>query len=121
MESVSTKQRRIAQVAHKYREVTTLAHHMDIHWLWEAYRRVNRQGASGVDGMSLGDYEEDLMENLKGLLQRMKSGRYQAPPVRRAGAKSWRPTPRSRRSPGRSSPLISAATQRPMADAVMMP
>ena len=34
--------------------------------------------------MSLGDYEKDLMENLKGLLQRMKSGRYQAPPVRRA-------------------------------------
>jgi RNA-directed DNA polymerase len=84
MESVSTKQRRIAHVAHKYREVTTLAHHMDIHWLWEAYRRVNRRGAPGVDWMSLGDYEKDLMGNLKDLLQRMKSGRYQAPPVRRA-------------------------------------
>ena len=84
MESVSTKQQRIAQVARTYREVTTLAHHIDLNWMWEAYRRVKRRSAPGIDGLVLSDYEANLMENLKDLLARLKSGSYLAPPVRRA-------------------------------------
>ena len=84
MESVSTKQQRIAQVARSYREVTTLAHHLDINWMWEAYRRVKRKSASGIDGMTLSDYEVNLMDNLKDLLARIRNGSYQAPPVKRA-------------------------------------
>ncbi len=37
-----------------------------------------------MDGQTAAGYEEKLEENLQSLLDRFKSGRYQAPPVRRA-------------------------------------
>ena len=46
-------------------------------------RRTRRDGAVGVDGQSAQEYEANLDENLKDLLERFKSGRYFAPPVRR--------------------------------------
>ena len=49
----------------------------------EAYRRTHKDGATGIDGVTAGDYEKDLEANLDDLLGRMKSGRYFAPPVRR--------------------------------------
>jgi len=52
--------------------------------LREAYRRTRKDGAPGVDGQTAAGYEENLEENLQSLLDRFKSGRYQAPPVRRA-------------------------------------
>jgi len=85
-ESISTKLQRIAERARKSPEMTftSLAHHIDIDWLREAYRRTRKDGAPGVDGRTAEDYAEHLDENLRDLLERMKSGRYQAPPVRRA-------------------------------------
>jgi group II intron reverse transcriptase/maturase len=62
---------------------TTLAHHIDIEWLREAYRRTRKDGAVGVDGQTAPEYAAHLEENLRSLLDRAKSGRYQAPPVRR--------------------------------------
>jgi RNA-directed DNA polymerase len=62
---------------------TTLAHHIDIDWLKEAYRRTRKDGAVGVDGQTATGYAADLEGNLRSLLDRAKSGRYQAPPVRR--------------------------------------
>jgi len=62
---------------------TTLAHHIDIDWLQEAYRRTRKDGAVGVDGQTAEAYAVDLEANLRSLLDRAKSGRYQAPPVRR--------------------------------------
>lgn len=50
----------------------------------EAYRRVSRKAAPGVDGRTWSDYGENLGENLKDLLDRAKSGSYKAPPVKRA-------------------------------------
>ena len=49
--TVSTKLRRIAEQAkrHPERAFTTLAHHIDIDWLREAYRRIRKDGAKGVD------------------------------------------------------------------------
>ena len=35
---------------------TTLAHHIDIDWLREAYRRTRKDGAAGVDGQTATDY-----------------------------------------------------------------
>jgi len=61
----------------------SLAHHIDVDFLREAYRRTRKDGAPGVDGQTAADYEENLEENLRDLLDRFKSGRYQAPPVRR--------------------------------------
>ncbi len=49
----------------------------------EAYRRTRKDGATGIDGVTAADYEKDLEANLDGLLDRIKSGRYFAPPVRR--------------------------------------
>lgn len=63
--------------------LTTLAHHIDADWLREAYRRTRKDGARGVDGQGAAEYERDLEGNLRALLERVKSGTYRAPPVRR--------------------------------------
>jgi group II intron reverse transcriptase/maturase len=62
---------------------TTLAHHIDVDWLREAYRRTRKDGATGVDGQSADEYAANLEQNLRSLLERAKSGTYRAPPVRR--------------------------------------
>lgn len=84
-ENISTKQQRIATLARQAPELafTTLSHHLDLEWLREAYRRTRKDGAVGVDGQTACDYEEHLEDNLQSLLNRVKSGRYHAPPVRR--------------------------------------
>lgn len=84
--NVSTKQVRIAELARIHPEVafTALAHHMDIDWLREAFRRTRKDGAAGVDGQSGAGYGENLEANLQSLLDRAKTGdTYKAPPVRR--------------------------------------
>ena len=83
--TVSTKQERIAGLAKQspQRAFTSLAYLMDIDWLKEAYRRTRKDGAVGVDGVTAEDYERDLEGNRQRLLDRAKSGTYQAPPVRR--------------------------------------
>jgi RNA-directed DNA polymerase len=83
---VSTRQQRIAELAREKPEMgfTSLAHLIDISWLYEAYHRTRRGGAVGVDGQTGKDYEADLQGNLQSLLDRAKSGTYVAPPVRRA-------------------------------------
>lgn len=85
-ESVSTKLQRIAQLAREapQRALLSLAHYIDIEFLHEAFRRTRKEAAPGVDGQSGAEYAEHLEENLQGLLDRFKSGRYHAPPVRRA-------------------------------------
>lgn len=51
--------------------------------VWEAYRQVKaNQGASGVDGCSLEDFEADLKNNLYRVWNRMSSGSYFPPPVK---------------------------------------
>ena len=50
----------------------------------EAYKRVKaKQGACGVDGESIQDFEEDLKGNLYKVWNRMSSGSYFPPAVRR--------------------------------------
>jgi RNA-directed DNA polymerase len=63
---------------------TSLAHYMDLNWLYEAYRNVRKNGAPGVDDVTGDIYAQNLMENLRGLHEHLKSGCYKAPPVRRA-------------------------------------
>ena len=82
---VSTKQQRIAELAKQAPQMgfTSLNHHLDLHWLGEAYNRTRKDGAPGVDGQTADDYVLSLRENLESLLDRAKSGTYRAPPVRR--------------------------------------
>ncbi|HXD23524.1 MAG TPA: group II intron reverse transcriptase/maturase [Gemmatimonadaceae bacterium] len=84
-QAISTKLERIAKLARELpdRPLTTLAHHIDVAWLREAYRRTRKDGARGVDGQSAEQYAQHLEENLQRLLDRAKSGTYRAPPVRR--------------------------------------
>jgi RNA-directed DNA polymerase len=84
-DNVSTRSRRIAELARQSPRMgfTSLAHLMDIDWLREAWRLTRKDGAAGVDGQTAADYERDLEDNLRSLLDRAKSGTYRAPPVRR--------------------------------------
>jgi retron-type reverse transcriptase len=84
-DTVSPKLERIAKLAKEAPEMafTSLAHHIDIDWLREAYRRTRKDGAPGVDGASAEEYARNLEGNLQSLLDRAKSGTYWAPPVRR--------------------------------------
>lgn len=83
--TVSLKQQRIAELARQSPQMgfTSLAYHLDLDWLREAYRRTRKDSAVGVDGQTAADYERDLEGNLQRLLDRAKSGTYRAPPVRR--------------------------------------
>ena len=82
---VSTRQQRIAELAEQSPEMgfTSLAHHIDLRWLYEAYLRVRPDGAAGVDGQTAAGYTANLRASLQSLLDRAKSGTYRAPPVRR--------------------------------------
>ena len=52
--------------------------------VWEAYKRVRaNQGTAGVDDQSIADFEADLTNNLYKLWNRLSSGSYHPPPVRR--------------------------------------
>ena len=52
--------------------------------VWKAYQQVKRNGqAAGVDGQSLDDFNKNLENNLYKLWNRMASGSYLPPPVRR--------------------------------------
>ena len=52
--------------------------------VWEAFKRVKaNQGADGVDGQSITEFEANLKGNLYKLWNRMSSGSYFPPPVRR--------------------------------------
>ena len=84
-ETVSTKLDRIAEQAVQNPEMqfTTLAHLIDEDFLREAFGHIKKKAAAGVDGVTAQEYAEALDANIANLYQRMRSGRYKAPPVRR--------------------------------------
>ena len=52
--------------------------------VWEAYKRVKaNKGGAGVDGQTLEEFEQDVGDNLYKLWNRMASGSYMPPPVKR--------------------------------------
>ncbi len=84
-EHVYTKQQRIAQIARQrpQERLTALNQYLDIPWLMEAYERLRKDSAPGVDGQTVEDYGQNLESSLCGLLERAKRGTYRAPPVKR--------------------------------------
>jgi group II intron reverse transcriptase/maturase len=83
---VYTKQQRLAELAREspQKAFMSLNHYLDVEWLREAYRRTRKDSAPGVDGETAAQFARDLDERLQDLLERAKSGRYVAPPVKRA-------------------------------------
>jgi RNA-directed DNA polymerase len=83
--TVSTKLERIAEQAREYPEMvfTTLAHLMDVDLLREAFGRLRKDAAAGIDGVTARQYAENLDENLADLHGRMRSGQYKPLPVKR--------------------------------------
>ena len=98
LDTVSTKMQQIAQNAERMPQVsfTSLSHHLDSEWMYEAYKETRKDGAVGVDGQTAEEFQVELKGNLESLLELAKSGKYKAPPVRRAyipkpGSKEERP------------------------------
>ena len=78
---------------HRFRGLARL---LDRQMLGEAFRRLKRKAAPGIDGVTHGDYAENLEENLLELESRLKLGTYRAQPVKRrwiakAGSSKMRP------------------------------
>ena len=62
---------------------SSLAHLLTLDFLKGCFRELKRNKASGVDGVSVKEYENNLDENLKDLVSRMKEKKYRPQPVRR--------------------------------------
>lgn len=96
-QTISTKLQEIANKAQAEPELTftSLAHLMDVDFLMEAYRRIRKSGAPGVDGVTADSYAENLERNLTELHERLRTNKYKAPPVKRA----WIPKSDGKRRP----------------------
>jgi group II intron reverse transcriptase/maturase len=63
--------------------ILALAHLIDEPALDRAFRRLRRDAAVGVDGITVEKYGEQLAANLQALRARMKAGQYRHQPIRR--------------------------------------
>ena len=78
---------------HRFRSLARL---LDRELLREAFHHLKRKASPGIDGVTHAQYGEDLEENLVGLEERLKQGRYRARSVKRqwipkAGGRKLRP------------------------------
>jgi RNA-directed DNA polymerase len=83
-EGVSTRLAELAARARKEARLTNVVQYVDVELLRLAFRSLHKQAAPGVDGQRYTDYAEHLEQNLAEVYGRLKSGHYQAPPIRRA-------------------------------------
>src|SRR5882762_1848806 len=67
----------------KKERFTALLHHVDVNLLRAAFSRLKRDAAPGVDGITWGQYEQNLEDNLVDLHARVHRGAYRAQPSRR--------------------------------------
>jgi len=81
--TVSTKLAELVARARKETRLTNVVQYVDEELLRLAFGSLRKQAAPGVDGQSYEDYAANLDPNLKDLYARLKSGRYQAPAIRR--------------------------------------
>jgi group II intron reverse transcriptase/maturase len=85
-ETISTKLERIAELARDNPDMvfTSLAHLMrDRDFLQIAFRQVNKKGSPGIDGITAKAYAENLDQNLRDLIERLRDYSYRATPVKR--------------------------------------
>ena len=66
------------------RALLAKSYEIDKREVWQAYERVKaNKGAAGVDGVGIADFERKLTSNLARIWNRLSSGSYMPPPVRR--------------------------------------
>jgi len=84
-ESMSSGLERVRERARREKKerFTTLLHHVDVDLLRDAFRWLKRDAAPGVDGLTWGEYEQDLESRLVDLHERVHRGAYRALPSRR--------------------------------------
>ena len=82
---MSTQLDQIAKKAKSDRKVrfTSLAHLLTPEFLRETWKQMNRRGASGIDGETTKEFEQQFDTRDQELCERLKQGAYRAPPVRR--------------------------------------
>ena len=54
--------------------IVSLAHHIDLVWMYEAYRQTRKDGAAGMDEVTAAEYAEDLDANLRSPVTARPSG-----------------------------------------------
>jgi RNA-directed DNA polymerase len=103
-ETVTQALARIRQAARqrKKEKFTALLHHVSVDHLREAFFELKKNAASGVDGLSWRDYEQNLERNIEDLHARVHRGAYRPLPSRRVSI----PKP-----DGRQRPLAVAALE----------
>jgi len=86
--TVSTKLARIAEQSKRNPTMvfTTLAHLMDEEFLKEAFHRLRKDAAAGVNQITAEEYAVELEGNIRELHKRLVDRRYKAQPARRAWA-----------------------------------
>ena len=78
-----TKLQDIRKMSQKHARLETLINRVNYDSLLSEHKRQDPKKAKGIDGVSKWDYEENLDENLKNLIQRMKKFSYRPKPVLR--------------------------------------
>jgi RNA-directed DNA polymerase len=74
---------------------TSLAHLLTEDFLKECFWELKRDKAPGIDGVTVGEYEENLDENIEVLVGRLKAKQYRPQPVKRV----YIPKPNGERRP----------------------
>lgn len=64
-------------------QFTSLAHLLNVDYLRDCYKSLNRNKAVGIDDVTWEDYGKELDENLKLLVSRLKRKKYRPIPARR--------------------------------------
>jgi RNA-directed DNA polymerase len=85
----SKMETKLVQIAEKAKTspqfvFNSIAHLIDEGCLESSFRKLRRWAAMGIDKRSYCDYEQNLPVNIHDLHQRLKSGKYKAPDIRRA-------------------------------------
>lgn len=62
---------------------TSLIHHINEENLAQCYFLLKRDKASGIDGVTVGEYGQNLKENIRKLVESLKAKAYRPQPVRR--------------------------------------
>ena len=82
---MSTELDRISELAKEdpKRQFYSIAHMITVGALYTAFRGLRKRASAGVDGVTYEEYKRDVAGNIQALYERLKSGKYQAQPLRR--------------------------------------